>query len=78
MRDDVGVNDLYPGLTGYAQVKGREFIKDEEKVANDKYYLENMNYAWTLKLFGGLLRAWLNPRECELINSNLLDESKYH
>jgi len=57
MRDDVGVNDLYPGLTGYAQVKGRDFITDEEKVANDKYYEENINWWLDIKIIWWTIKS---------------------
>lgn len=50
MRDEQGVNSIRPGLTGYAQVKGRDFISDSEKVAYDKYYLENMSIWLDLKI----------------------------
>lgn len=43
MRDEVCVNDVRPGLTGYAQVMGRDFISDTEKVNYDKYYVENQS-----------------------------------
>lgn len=50
MRDDIGANSIRPGLTGYAQVMGRDLISDQEKVAYDKYYVENMNLWLDLKI----------------------------
>lgn len=50
MRDMAGVNRIRPGLTGYAQVKGRDLISDEEKVRYDKYYVENQNIWLDLKI----------------------------
>ncbi|WP_424236923.1 sugar transferase [Bhargavaea ginsengi] len=50
MREKVGVNNIRPGLTGYAQVKGRDFISDEQKVEYDKYYLENMSLGLDIKI----------------------------
>ncbi|KKB35453.1 sugar transferase [Bacillus thermotolerans] len=49
-RKKVNVHALKPGLTGYAQVKGRDFISDEEKVAYDKYYLEHMSFFFDIKI----------------------------
>lgn len=49
-RKEVKVDNLKPGLTGYAQVKGRDFISDKEKVAYDKYYLENISFALDMKI----------------------------
>jgi len=43
MRDEIGANNIRPGLTGYAQVMGRDLILDQEKVTYDKYYVEHMN-----------------------------------
>ncbi|MGG2109363.1 sugar transferase [Lysinibacillus pakistanensis] len=50
MRNQVGVNNVRPGLTGYAQVMGRDFISDEEKVRYDKYYIDNMGIALDIKI----------------------------
>ena len=45
MRTEVGVHKLVPGLTGWAQVNGRDEISLEEKVALDKEYM-NMQSFW--------------------------------
>lgn len=50
MRDEVQVNAVRPGLTGYAQVMGRDLISDEEKVSYDRHYVENMGFAFDLKI----------------------------
>ena len=50
MRDEVEVNCVRPGLTGYAQVKGRDLITDKEKVAFDKYYVKNMSLWLDVKI----------------------------
>lgn len=50
MRDEVDVNSISPGLTGYAQVKGRDYISDKEKVSYDQYYLENMDLWLDIKV----------------------------
>lgn len=50
MRDKVGVNSIPPGLTGYAQIMGRDLISDEEKVRYDKYYLDNQSLIFDLKI----------------------------
>ncbi|MCL4440700.1 MAG: sugar transferase [Firmicutes bacterium] len=48
MRKKTGVNRLKPGVTGWAQVNGRENISLERKVELDKYYSENCS--WWLDL----------------------------
>ena len=45
MRTEVGVHKLVPGLTGWAQINGRDEIPLEEKVALDKEYM-NMQSFW--------------------------------
>lgn len=45
-----GIDRLKPGLTGYAQVMGRDFISDEQKVAYDKYYLDHISLWLDLKI----------------------------
>ena len=42
MREQAGVYQLRPGMTGWAQVNGRDLVEDEEKVKFDRYYLENV------------------------------------
>ncbi|WLD95474.1 sugar transferase [Alkalihalobacillus sp. AL-G] len=45
-----GINSLKPGLTGYAQIMGRDFISDEKKVEYDKYYLKNVTIVSDVKI----------------------------
>lgn len=47
-------NDVYlvkPGLTGLAQVNGRDFLDVEEKVKFDTEYLHNMSFKLDFKIF---------------------------
>lgn len=50
MRKEAGVNRLKPGVTGWAQVNGRENISLERKVELDKYYLENRSWWLDIKI----------------------------
>lgn len=50
MRNQKEINNIRPGLTGYAQVMGRDFISDEEKVRYDKYYIDNIGIALDIKI----------------------------
>ena len=43
LRDQYGANDILPGLTGWAQVNGRDELSIELKVNYDKEYLERMS-----------------------------------
>jgi O-antigen biosynthesis protein WbqP len=40
-RADAGVDQLTPGLTGWAQINGRDSVTIEDKVRLDRNYLEN-------------------------------------
>lgn len=43
-RHQCGVYSVLPGLTGYAQINGRDDISLEEKVRLDKVYAENISF----------------------------------
>ncbi|MFC3420030.1 sugar transferase [Salinicoccus hispanicus] len=48
MRTEAGVHKVKPGITGYAQVMGRDEISDEEKVRFDKYYVDNQTFLFDM------------------------------
>jgi O-antigen biosynthesis protein WbqP len=50
MRTDKGIHRLLPGLTGWAQVNGRDLLSLKEKVAYDQYYLEKQSTYLDLKI----------------------------
>jgi lipopolysaccharide/colanic/teichoic acid biosynthesis glycosyltransferase len=43
-------HDVRPGLTGYAQVSGRNAISWEEKFEYDVYYTENLSFVLDLRI----------------------------
>jgi len=51
LRIYAGVSHLKPGLTGWAQINGRDQISLEEKVALEKYYLTKKSFYFDLKIF---------------------------
>ena len=58
LRNEYGVYRLRPGISGYAQVHGRDMITDEEKAALDRYYLEHFSLWTDIKiLFGTVLKV---------------------
>ena len=58
LRDTYGVYQLRPGISGYAQVHGRDMISDEEKARLDRYYLEHFSFVTDIKiLFGTVLKV---------------------
>ena len=50
MREQAGVYQLRPGMTGWAQVNGRDFVEDEEKVTFDRAYLEKIGLKIDIKI----------------------------
>lgn len=44
MRQEAGVLTFPPGITGWAQVNGRDELPDDVKVSYDKWYVDNWNY----------------------------------
>ena len=48
LRTDAGVHDLVPGITGLAQVSGRDELSIETKVDIDKHYLERKSFMFDL------------------------------
>jgi len=49
MRDEYGANDVLPGLTGWAQVNGRDELPIDVKSKFDGEYIENMSFLFDLK-----------------------------
>lgn len=54
-RDKYGANDIKPGLTGWAQINGRDELPIEAKARLDGYYTEKLNA-------GGLTALWIDLR----------------
>ena len=52
LRTEKGVDQLIPGLTGWAQVNGRDELPIPEKVALDVEYMERMSFWFDLKILG--------------------------
>lgn len=44
LRNQAGVSEIRPGLTGWAQVNGRDDIPQVQKVALDTYYLHHRSF----------------------------------
>lgn len=50
LRNDCRVDSLYPGITGWAQINGRDELDIEEKVEFDEFYLKNKNILFDIKI----------------------------
>ena len=56
-RDKYGANDIKPGLTGWAQINGRDEISMEEKVRLDGEYVQKMSFLFDVKCVIGTVKA---------------------
>ncbi len=50
MRSKVGVDKLLPGLTGWAQVNGRDDLNLQQKVALEIEYMERQSFKFDIKI----------------------------
>ena len=50
LRSKAGIDTLVPGLTGWAQVNGRDNLSIRKKVALDIEYMENQSIYFDLKI----------------------------
>lgn len=50
-RDKYNANDIRPGLTGLAQISGRDELEIEQKARLDGYYTENITPVMDIKCF---------------------------
>ena len=52
-RDKYGANDVRPGLTGWAQINGRDELPIDVKAKFDGEYVEKLSFVFDLKCFFG-------------------------
>ncbi len=52
-RDRYGANDIKPGLTGWAQINGRDELPIDVKAKYDGEYVERLSFAFDVKCFFG-------------------------
>ena len=50
LREAEGVNGIRPGVTGWAQVNGRDELEIPEKVKFDSYYVKNQTIRFDIKI----------------------------
>lgn len=58
-RDKYGANDVKPGLTGWAQINGRDELEIPVKAKLDGEYAEKMSFLFDCKCFFGTIKAVL-------------------
>lgn len=62
LRTAAGVERLRPGVTGWAQINGRDELPMPEKVRLDREYLERMSFGFDLAILAATARAALTAR----------------
>ncbi len=58
-RDRYGANDVRPGLTGWAQINGRDELEIPVKAKLDGEYVEKLSFGFDVKCFLGTIAAVL-------------------
>ena len=54
-RDRYGANDIRPGLTGWAQINGRDELEIDVKARYDGEYVEYLSFGFDVKCFFGTI-----------------------
>ena len=54
-RDKYGANDVRPGLTGWAQINGRDELEIPVKARLDGEYVQNLNFLFDCRCFFGTI-----------------------
>ena len=62
LRTEAGVHTLRPGVTGWAQINGRDELPIPQKVALDREYLERRSFAFDLRIVLATARAAVSGR----------------
>jgi len=62
LRTEAGVDALRPGLTGWAQINGRDELPIPEKAELDRQYLERMSFAFDLRILAVTALSALSGR----------------
>ena len=58
-RERYGANSVRPGLTGWAQIHGRDELEIAEKAKLDGWYVEHLSFGLDVKCFFGTIAAVL-------------------
>lgn len=75
-RDKYDVHRLYPGLTGYAQINGRDELPIPEKAKLDGYYVKQVSLLLDIKIFFGTIVSIFKSDGVVEGGTGTLDKSK--
>lgn len=76
LREQYGIHQIKPGLTGWAQIHGRDELTIEEKACKDSYYLENISFWMDTRCFFGTFAAILKRDGVVEGGTGALDKEK--
>ncbi len=62
LRVAAGVDHMLPGITGWAQINGRDEISLEEKVALEKHYAQHRSFRMDLQIVLGTFFQVFRPK----------------
>ena len=62
LRTKNDIHKLQPGITGWAQINGRDLVTDEEKTALDAFYLHNKSILLDIKIIALTFIAVIRPK----------------
>ena len=69
-------HDVKPGLTGYAQIKGRNSLSWDERFQFDLYYVNHLSFLFDIKIFVETVKIVIKRDNIELGDLGNLDDSR--
>lgn len=75
-RDNYGANDVRPGLSGWAQINGRDELEIPVKAKLDGEYVEKLSFAMDVKCFFGTITSVLKSDGVVEGGTGTLEEGK--
>lgn len=64
-------HDVRPGITGLAQVRGRNFLKWDDRLELDAQYVETLSLVNDIKILLETLKSVISRKDIEIIPGNL-------
>ena len=62
LRKKYGIYSVRPGITGWAQVNGRDMLGDKEKALFDKEYIDKQSIAFDIKCYSCIGKKRIDKR----------------
>ena len=75
-RDKYGANDIRPGLTGWAQINGRDELEIPVKAKLDGEYVKNLSFVFDCKCFFGTIKSVLGSEGVVEGGTGKMEEEK--